>query len=169
MATILTSNVASMPRWVSSVERVIKAPAERLYPLVADPRRHKDIDGSGTVVAANDERSSDEELLSVGDEFGMDMSWNGKYSMTSTVIEADLNRRFAWQSRPHKDSSKWRFIFGGRIWRYEFEPVAEGTLVRESWDLHQEPLRVAVWGYKKQTRANMHKTLERMAEIAEAQ
>ena len=32
-----------------SVERVIPAPAEKIFDLLADPARHRDIDGSGTV------------------------------------------------------------------------------------------------------------------------
>ncbi|MDQ1706729.1 MAG: hypothetical protein QOF18_3095, partial [Frankiaceae bacterium] len=36
-----------MTRWVESVERIIPAPPERIFQLIADPRRHKDIDGSG--------------------------------------------------------------------------------------------------------------------------
>lgn len=155
-----------MSRWVESVERVIAAPASQLYPLVADPARHKDIDGSGTVLEAI-EVAAPGTLLTVGEEFGMDMDFGGKYSMTSKVIEAEPNKRFAWQSRPHKNSAKWRFIFGGRIWRYEFEEVEGGTLVRESWDLSQEPLRMVIIGYKVTTKRNMARTLERMAALVE--
>ena len=34
---------------VETVERVIPAPPEKIFDLLADPRRHRDIDGSGTV------------------------------------------------------------------------------------------------------------------------
>jgi hypothetical protein len=86
--------------------------------------------------------------------------------MTSTVIEYDEDRRIAWQSRPPSDSSRWRHMFGGRIWRYELEPVAEGTRVRESWDLSEEGIRWLVIGYRRKTRANMEATLERIAQLA---
>lgn len=150
-----------MTRWVESVERVIPAPPEEIFELVADPRRHKDIDGSGTVRDAKELP----ERLSLGAKFGMDMDFGGEYSMTSTIIEFEEGRRIAWQSYPHASSKKWRFIFGGRIWRYELEPVKGGTLVRESWDLSQEPLRFAVIGYKFTTRSNMKKTLKRISEL----
>jgi uncharacterized protein YndB with AHSA1/START domain len=146
---------------VETVERVIPAPADRIFDLVADPRRHKDIDGSGTVRDATDLP----DRLSSGATFGMNMEFGGAYSMTSTVIEFEPGRRIAWQSRPPHGSTWWRHAFGGRIWRYELEPVDGGTCVRESWDLSQEPLRPLVWGYRRKTRSNMAKTLERIEKL----
>lgn len=151
-----------MGRWTETVERVIPAPAERIFGLVADPRRHQDIDGSGTVRDATDLPHT----LSLGATFGMNMEFGGSYSMTSTVIEYDEGRRIAWQSRPPRGSARWRHMFGGRIWRYELEPVDGGTRVRESWDLSEEPLRLIVIGYRRKTRANMAATLERIEQLA---
>jgi uncharacterized protein YndB with AHSA1/START domain len=151
-------------RWVDTVERTIPAPPERVFELIANPQRHQDIDGSGTVREAKDLPDH----LELGATFGMNMDWGGAYAMTSTVIEFEPDRRIAWQSRPAADSSKWRFIFGGRIWRYELEPIDGGTLVRESWDLTQERLRFAVWGYRRKTHANMIATLERIEQLATA-
>jgi uncharacterized protein YndB with AHSA1/START domain len=150
-----------MSRWVETVERVIPAPPERIFALVADPRRHQDINGNDTVRDAFDVP----ERLSLGATFGMNMDFNGAYSMTSTVIEYDEPRRIAWQSRPPADSAKWRHMFGGRIWRYELEPVDGGTRVRESWDLSEEGLRWIVIGYRRKTRDNMTRTLERIERI----
>jgi uncharacterized protein YndB with AHSA1/START domain len=150
-----------MSRWVETVERVIPAPPERIFALVADPRRHQDINGNDTVRDAFDVP----ERLSLGATFGMNMDFNGAYSMTSTVIEYDEPRRIAWQSRPPADSAKWRHMFGGRIWRYELEPVDGGTRVRESWDLSEEGLRWIVIGYRRKTRDNMTRTLERIEQI----
>jgi uncharacterized protein YndB with AHSA1/START domain len=150
-----------MSRWVETVERVIPAAPERIFALVADPRRHQDINGNDTVRDAFDVP----ERLSLGATFGMNMDFNGAYSMTSTVIEYDEPRRIAWQSRPPADSAKWRHMFGGRIWRYELEPVDGGTRVRESWDLSEEGLRWIVIGYRRKTRDNMIRTLERIEQI----
>lgn len=151
-----------MTRWVETVERTIPAPAAQLFDLVADPRRHKDIDGSGTVRDAIDLP----ERLAVGATFGMNMDFGGEYSMTSTVVEYDEGRRIAWQSRPARGSAWWRHLFGGRIWRYEMQPVDGGTRVRESWDLTRERLRPLVWGYRAKTRSNMAMTLERLEALA---
>jgi uncharacterized protein YndB with AHSA1/START domain len=151
-----------MTRWVETVERLIPAPAERIFELVANPRRHQDIDGSGTVRDATDLP----ERLQLGASFGMNMEYGGAYTMTSTVIEYEDDRRIAWQSRPAAGSSRWRHIFGGRIWRYELEPADGGTLVRESWDLSEEPLRAIVWGYRRKTHSNMVATLDRIERLA---
>jgi hypothetical protein len=59
-------------------------------------------------------------------------------------------------------------VFGGRIWRYEFEPDGDGTLVRESWDLSEEPLRVVVALGRWAARGAMRRTLDRMAELVES-
>ena len=150
-----------MGRWAESVERVIPAPPERIFELVADPRRHKDFDGSGTVRDAKDVP----EQLTLGCTFGMDMEYGGRYSMTNTVVEYDENRRIAWQARPPQSAARWRHLFGGRIWRYELEPVDGGTRVRETWDISQEGMKTLVQGYRRKTRANMKATLERIERL----
>ena len=154
-----------MSRWVETVERVISAPPERIFAIVADPRRHQDINGNDTVREAFDVP----EKLSLGATFGMNMDFGGEYQMTNTVIEYDENRRIAWQARPPADSSRWRHMFGGRIWRYELEPVDRGTRVRESWDLTQEGFTWVVWGYRRKTHANMQATLMRLEQLVTAQ
>jgi uncharacterized protein YndB with AHSA1/START domain len=150
-----------MTRWVETVERMIPAPPERIFDLVANPRRHQDIDGSGTVREATELP----ERFALGSTFGMNMEYGGAYTMTSTIIEFEDDHRIAWQSRPSLGSARWRHLFGGRIWRYELEPVDGGTLVRESWDLSEERLRVFVWGYRRKTRSNMTATLERIERL----
>ncbi|NBH12156.1 SRPBCC family protein [Amycolatopsis sp. SID8362] len=157
-----------MSYWVQSVERRITAPADRIYALIADPVRHKDFDGSGTLVEAV-EVSSSVRPLGAGDWFSMTMDFHGKYTMTSTVVEAVPGERFAWQCKPHAHSSKWRFIFGGRIWRYELESDGDTTLVRETWDLREERLRMLVVVGRRQVRVAMRRTLDRIAALLEAE
>ena len=84
------------PGDVETVERVIPAPAEKIFDLIADPRRHPDIDGSGTVRKSKD----GPERLALGSRFGMSMKLGVPYSMVSEVIEFEDGRRIAWQSRP---------------------------------------------------------------------
>ena len=64
----------------------------------------------------------------------MSMKMGVPYSMVNTVVEFEENRRIAWQTRPDRFGQ----LVGGRIWRYELEPVDGGTLVRETWDISQE-------------------------------
>ena len=148
---------------VVSVERVIPAPAEQIFDLLADPARHPDIDGSGTVRGAK----AGSERLALGSKFGMSMKMGVPYSMVSEVIEYDENRRIAWQTMP--PVSWGAKLGGGRIWRYELEPVGSGTRVRESWDISQEKIKAIVRPARKRTREAMEKTLERIEELVIAE
>ncbi len=147
---------------VVTVERVIPAPPEAIFGLVADASRHPDIDGSGTVKQA---KADTPERLGRGSQFGMDMQMGVKYSMVNTVIEYEENRRIAWQARPPGFMGK---FLAGRIWRYELEPVDGGTRVRESWDISEDRQRpfLKLGGLPAKTRKNMEKTLERIEELA---
>src|SRR5215212_7794352 len=103
-------------RDIVTVERVIPSPPGPIFDLLADPSRHRDIDGSGTV--RNAKRVP--ERLGLGSRFGMSMKLGLPYSMVSTVVEFEEDRRIAWQTRGPTPLG--RFV-AGRIWRYELEPV----------------------------------------------
>src|SRR5215207_9936017 len=60
-----------------SVERIIPAAPEKIFDLLADPARHRDIDGSGTVRDAK----AGSERLTLGSTFGMAMKMGIPYSM----------------------------------------------------------------------------------------
>ncbi len=144
---------------VETVERVIPASPERIFALISDPSRHREIDGSGTVRDAKNLP----EHLSLGATFGMSMKLGIPYSMVSTVIEYEEGRRLAWQTRPPgKIPGK---LAGGRIWRYELEPVDGGTRVRESWDISEEVVKALVRPARKKTREAMAATLERIETV----
>lgn len=145
---------------IVTVERFIAAPPEAIFDLLADPARHRDIDGSGTV---RDPKAGSERL-ELGSRFGMAMKMGMPYSMESTVIELEPNRRIAWQTRgPGRIGSR----VGGRIWRYELEPGDGGTLVKESWDITQESpfTKPAVRLAAKKTSESMAATLERIEQL----
>lgn len=142
---------------VVTVERVIPAPPEAIFEYLIDPSRHSEIDGSGTVVKAK----KGSERLVLGSRFGMAMKVGIPYSMVSTVIELDEPRRIAWQTRGPGN------LGGGRIWRYELEPVEGGTLVRESWDITHESV-LSKWMVKSQgpnAAEGMTATLERIEQL----
>src|SRR5262245_43784278 len=152
---------------VVSVERVIAAPAGRIFELLANPDRHHDIDGSGTVRDTKDGA----ERLQLGATFGMKMHLGVNYSMVNEIIEFDDGKRIAWQTRP---GDGWqRRLYGGRIWRYELEPVDDATLVRESWDVSQEvgPIKhlLRTGRSREHTRVAMQKTLDNIARLTEGQ
>ena len=146
---------------VLSVQRTIPSPPEPIFDLLVDPAGHAAIDGGGTLVGAR----SGGRRLTLGDRFGMDMHLGVAYSTRNTVIELEENRRIAWQTTAGGPLGS---LLGGRIWRYVLEPVEGGTLVTESWDLSQErwtskPVVKATM--TSSTRANMERTLERIAEL----
>ncbi|MFA5775029.1 MAG: SRPBCC family protein [Ilumatobacteraceae bacterium] len=100
-------------------ERIVHATPAAIFNVIADPRQHPIIDGSGTVRKT---RGSVPARLSLGTKFGMDMKLGVPYPITNTVIEFDEGKQIAWRH------------FGGHIWRYILEPVADGTKVTEQFE-----------------------------------
>jgi uncharacterized protein YndB with AHSA1/START domain len=150
-------------RDVVTVERTIPAPADKIFALLRDPARHREVDGSGTVRDAKGET----EPLELGTSFGMSMKMGVPYSMVSTVVEYEPDRRIAWQTRGPGPIGKY---VAGRIWRYELEPVEGGTLVKESWDITKESMatKPIVRMAAGKTKANMAATLERIEKVVTA-
>jgi len=97
----------------------IDASPERVFDLLADPRRHPDFDGSGSVKGS----ISGPQRLSLGDKFGMDMRIVVPYRVSSQVKEFEEGRRIAWAH------------LGGHRWRYQLESLPDGgTEVTETFD-----------------------------------
>ena len=83
----------------------VAAPAAELFAMAADPRRHSDLDGSGTVQANLKAPSK----LTVGSKFSTKMRMLGlPYRITSTVTLLQPD-----------ELVEWRHPFGHR-WRWEF-------------------------------------------------
>jgi len=148
-----------------SVDRVIKAPAASIFDVVADASRHPEIDGSGAVVKP---KGTVPERLTMGSTFGMSMKMGVPYAMTNTVIEFEQDRRIAWQTVLAGPLGR---LIGGRIWRYELEEVDGGTKVTETWDISQDKQAFFLKRGKvgEHTAGSMSKTLDRLAQITEAQ
>ncbi|OBK21313.1 dimethyladenosine transferase [Mycobacterium asiaticum] len=109
------------PRRVS--RRVeVAAPASELFAMAADPRRHSELDGSGTV--RDNVKAPDE--LREGAKFSTNMKMLGlPYRITSTVTEF----------KPY-EVVEWRHLLGHR-WRWEFEAISPTlTQVTETFDYH---------------------------------
>ena len=119
-----------------SVQRLIHAPAAVIFDVIASPGRHADFDGSGSVKNA---RSESPTRLFQGAVFVMDMKRSLPYGMANTVVEFDENRVIAWAPR-FANGRAGKFF--GRVWRYELEPTEGGTLVRETWDVSSDRLRL---------------------------
>lgn len=156
-----------------SVERVIKAPAREIFALLADAGRHASFDGSGTVDhSVAHARSSKESAPSIPLELGttFTMRMRGRpetlflpYTMNNEVIEFEPDRRIAWQP------TTFGGLVGGRIWRYELTPSADGTLVRETWDVSRDRQRLMLkmGSMPRQAEDGMRATLARIAALLE--
>jgi hypothetical protein len=94
---------------------VVAAPPAEVFALIANPHRHHEFDGSGTVQAA----VSGPERLGMGDRFGMKMKIKLPYRITNRVVEFEQDRLIGW-CHPAR-----------AIWRYELEPVEGGTHAAE--------------------------------------
>lgn len=146
-----------------SVERVIKAPPDKVFALLADAGKHASIDGSGGVNHA----AQASVPLSLGATFSMAMRGRPEslflpYRTTNKVIEFDPDQRIAWQTTILGG------LLGGRIWRYELSPADGGTLVRETWDVSRDRQRSLVKLGAKQAEDAMRATLERIAALVES-
>ncbi|QUR65839.1 SRPBCC family protein [Mycobacterium spongiae] len=101
----------------------VAAPAAELFGIVADPRRHRELDGSGTV----GENIKAPATLVAGMKFSTKMRLYGvPYRITSTVTALKPN-----------ELVEWRHPFGHR-WRWEFESLSPTlTRVTETFDYHE--------------------------------
>ncbi len=143
-----------------TVEGYVQASPTAVFDLLADPSRHLDLDGSGTLRGAMQGPSR----LSLGVRFGMNMKAGASYTMVNEVVEFEPDRRIAWQARP--TISLAARVIGGRIYRYELEPQGAGTLVRATWDISQERIPPLVWGLRGPVRRSMERTLRRIERLA---
>jgi len=138
-----------------SESKVIAAPAQRLFDIVADPAMHPVMDGSGSVQAS---RSGGPKRLELGSKFGMDMKLGAPYKITNTVVEFDEPNVIAWRH------------FNGHVWRYLFEPVDGGTKVTEEWDARpaKNKIFLRLSGFSGRNRKGIKATLDRLADVATA-
>lgn len=148
-----------------SVERIVKAPPEKIFALLADAGKHATFDGSESINHASQQSVP----LSMGSKFGMAMKGRREtlfipYRTANTVVEYEPGRRIAWQT------ASMGGLIGGRIWRYELSPAAGGTLVRETWDVSQDKQKrmITSGSMPQQAERGMRATLDRIAELLES-
>ncbi|MBC7463144.1 MAG: SRPBCC family protein [Actinobacteria bacterium] len=104
---------------IKSARIVINAPAEKIFSILADPKRHGEIDGTKTIQGT----ISGPDRLALGSKFGMKMRLGINYHVTNTVMEFEENRLIAW-----RHLGRWR-------WRYELKPLSPSqTEVTETFD-----------------------------------
>jgi uncharacterized protein YndB with AHSA1/START domain len=141
-----------------SESTTIAAPPHVVFGIVADPRQHPRIDGSGSVRAI----ITGPERLEKGATFGASMKLFGvPYTIRNRVVEFEEDRLIAWRH------------FGGHRWRYELEPTADGgTRVTETFDYTRYGPRWAAVlravGFPERNRRGITGTLSRLKQAAES-
>ncbi len=128
-----------MPDETVSATITIKAPAEAIFAILADPASHPAIDGTGWVRQALDP----EHLTAPGQIFRMAMRHDNHpdkdYQMANKVLVCDPPRAISWE--PGQDvAGDGNLQFGGWTWRYDLTPVSQSeTEVRLSYDWSAVP------------------------------
>lgn len=130
----------------------VPAPASEIFALLANPRRHHEIDGSGSV---KESQINAPERLSLHAKFGMNMRIVVPYKITNTVVEFEENSRIGWRH------------LGGHIWRYILEPTEGGTNVTEQfdWNSARSPLMLKIMKAPQNNAVSIEKTLANLAKI----
>ena len=134
----------------------IAAPASRIFAILADPRRHVEIDGSHMLRRCLD----GPDRLGLGSEFVMSMRLCGvPYRVCNRVVEYEENRLIAWRH------------FEPQHWRFQLQPTQSGTRVTETFDYgYWQPvgrlLLVAV-GWPRRNKPAITQTLALLASTAQ--
>jgi uncharacterized protein YndB with AHSA1/START domain len=142
-----------------TVQRTIKAPAADIFALLSDAAKHSEFDGSGTVRGTKQASRP----LTLGTTFGTSMHMGVGYVTSNEVVEFEQDRLIGWSTTGLKG------LIGGRVWRYELEPPADGSLVRETWDVSDDRQGFLLKRSKMagKARNDMRRTLDRLAETLE--
>jgi hypothetical protein len=115
---------------IKSARIVINASAEKIFAILANPHRHKEIDGSSTI----QENISGPDKLILGSKFGMKMHLGVDYRILNTVVEYKENSLIGW-----RHVGRW-------IWRYELVNLGPHmTQVTETFDASRAPLISKAW------------------------
>jgi len=141
---------------IVSAGTTVAAPPDVVFAILADPRQHPRIDGSGTLQGT----ISGPERLAKGADFGMDMKMYGlPYRIRNRVVEFEEGRRIAWRH------------LGGHRWRYELELFVDGTRVTETFDYSRYNVLwakgIEVAGFPERNRRGIEETLVRLSRAAE--
>ena len=115
-----------------TVSRLVDAPPERVFALIADPDRHPDLDASGTVRASQTHLA----VTELGDVFVMDMHGAdmGDYTVANVVVAYEPDRVLGWAPASADGTP------GGQTWTYRLEPAGDGTRVSHTYDWSQVTL-----------------------------
>lgn len=126
----------------------------QLWELAANPHRHHELDGGGSLTT----KVSGPEYLTEGDTFNIWMWRYGvPYTLKMRVLTADPEREISWLHP------------GRHVWRWAFQPAREGgTWVTETFD-YTRVKPIVIRGYNlmgvfHQNARNMRASLQQLQE-----
>ena len=137
----------------------IDAPPAVVFAILAAPRQHARIDGSGSVQSVI---SGPDRITGNGQSFVVRMKLFGvPYVIMNRVVEFEPDRLIAWRH------------FTANRWRYELAPTADGgTTVTETFDMSRADRvtdAVVKWAkFPERNRQGITETLARLKTAAEA-
>lgn len=139
---------------VVSYDRVIAAPAEQIFALIADPAAQPRWDGNDNLATA----ARGQRVQKVGDIFVTTLTRGSERH--NHVVEFVEGRRIAWRpSEPGQPPP-------GHLWRWELEPLHDArTLVRHTYDWSRltDPQRMA--RARATTAERLRASVDRLAEL----
>jgi len=141
---------------VKAARIVINASPAKIFSILNNPKRHREIDGSSTI---RSNISGPQELI-LGSKFGMKMHVGINYRISNIVVEYEKDKRIAW-----RHLGRWR-------WRYELKDLGNGsTEVTETFDATFAPFISQIWLTLRKaypfTQLAVAKTLVRLKKLAE--
>jgi uncharacterized protein YndB with AHSA1/START domain len=141
---------------IVTAERTVRAPAEVLFELIADPARQPEWDGNDNLTHSG----PGQRVRAVGDVFTTDLT-NGQ-SRENHVVEFEEGRLIAWLPAPAGEQPR------GHRWRWELEPAGEDTtLVRHTYDWTQLSDETRFPRALATTQSSLRASVDRLAALAE--
>jgi hypothetical protein len=155
-----------MPDDSVSATKVIDAPAEAIFAVLADPARHAAIDGTGWV----QENLDGMLITAVGQIFRMSMYHakhpDGNYQMANQVLVFDSPSTISW--KPGREGPDGALSFGGWTWSYDLAPAGPSSTkvtLSYDWSAVPGPIRERI-GFPPFPPEHLSNSLAHLAELA---
>lgn len=130
---------------IISATLVVNASAEAIFAVLADPREHAAIDGTGWVRESLD----GEQLTEAGQVFRVSMYHpnhpDRNYEMSNRVRAFDPPRTISWE--PGYEAGDGTLNFGGWIWRYDLRasrPLETSVTLSYDWSAVPDSTRARI-------------------------